>query len=77
MITIKLFGSLRLKTGLKETQVRASSVSEACGLLADAAGRDKKEFKNCLFVINGSRGKYSSPLEDGDVLMLLSPSGGG
>ena len=77
MVTIKLFGSLRLKTGFKEMQAYASSVAEACGLLARATGYDKKEFKNCLFVINGRRSKYSSPLKEGDELILMSPSGGG
>ena len=47
MVTIKLFGSMRLKTGFKEMEAYASSVSEACGLLARATGHDKKEFKNC------------------------------
>lgn len=77
MVTIKLFGSLRLKTGFKEMQAYASSVSEACALLARATGHDKKEFKNCLFVINGKQGKYSSVLAEGDELVLMSPSGGG
>lgn len=77
MVTIKLFGSLRLKTGFKEMQAYASSVSEACGLLARATGYDKKEFKNCLFVINGRHAKYSSALSEGDELILMSPSGGG
>lgn len=77
MVTIKLFGSLRLKTGFKEMQAYASSVSEACGLLARATGYDKKEFKNCLFVINGRHAKYSSALNEGDELILMSPSGGG
>ena len=77
MVTIKLFGSLRLKTGFREMQAYASSVSEACGLLARATGYDKKEFKNCLFVINGRHAKYFSALNEGDELILMSPSGGG
>ena len=77
MVTIKLFGSLRLKTGFREMQAYASSVSEACGLLARATGYDKKEFNNCLFVINGRHAKYSSALNEGDELILMSPSGGG
>lgn len=77
MVTIKLFGSLRLKTGFREMQAYASSISEACSLLARATGFDKKEFKNCLFVINGKRAGYSSSLKEGDELILMSPSGGG
>lgn len=77
MVTVKLFGSLRLKTGFKEMEVYASSVAEACRLLAKATGYDKKTFRNCLFVINGTLAKYSSSLKEGDELILMSPSGGG
>ena len=45
MVTIKLFGSLRLKTGFREMQAYASSVAEACGLLARATGYDKRNSK--------------------------------
>lgn len=77
MVTIKLFGSLRLKTGFKEMQVYASSVSEACALMARATGWNLKEFKNCVFSLNGTQVKYSAKLKDGDELIFLSPSGGG
>ena len=50
---------------------------DACRLLSKATGFPEKEFKNCMFMINGKNAKYSSKLEDGDELVFLTPSGGG
>lgn len=80
MVTIKLFGSLRLKTGCKGLEVQASdapSVKAVCQLLAEETGHSIKEFKNCVFMINGKPGKFSSALKDGDELVLLAAAGGG
>lgn len=80
MVKIKLFGSLRLKTGCKglETEAAATpTVKAACQLLADETGHNIKEFKNCVFMINGKPAKFSSPLKDNDELVLLAAAGGG
>lgn len=80
MVKIKLFGSLRLKTGCKGLEVQISDVSSvkaACELLASETGHGIKEFKNCVFMINGKPGKFSSALQDGDELILLAAAGGG
>ena len=80
MVTIKLFGSLRLKTGCKGLEVSLSDVRDvkgACQLLADETGRSAKEFRNCVFMINGKPGRLSSALRDGDELVLLAAAGGG
>jgi molybdopterin converting factor small subunit len=45
MVKIKLFGSLRLKTGLKELDADICKVKEAFPLLAEATGHKEKEFK--------------------------------
>lgn len=80
MVTIKLFGSLRLKTGCKGIDADISkvpTVKAACHALADSTGHPVKEFKNCVVMINGRQGGFSSRLSDGDELVFLVPSGGG
>lgn len=77
MVTIKLFGTLRLKTGCKGIEADVSSVKEGCEALAETTGLPFKEIKRCIIVVNGTQSKLSAPLQDGDELAFFSPSGGG
>lgn len=77
MITIKLFGTLRIKTGCKELEADISTVKEACDLLAEKTGLSAKDFRKCIIVINGTQSKPSAALQEGDELAFFSPSGGG
>ena len=77
MVTIKLFGSLRLRTGCKGLEANVATVKGACELLSAETGHNLKDFRNCVFMINGKPGKLSSPLKDGDELVLLAAAGGG
>lgn len=77
MVTIKLFGTLRLKTGCKGLEADISTVREGCDLLADVTGFPPKEFRKCITVVNGTQAKLTAPLKDGDELSFFSPSGGG
>lgn len=77
MVTVKLYGALRLRCGLKEMTFYASSVKEACQLLARATGVDMKEFKKSSFFINGKEVKVGAALNAGDELVLLAPPQGG
>jgi len=77
MVTIKLFGTLRLKTGCKAIEANVSTVREGLEALAEATGLSYKELKQCITCINGVQAKLSAPLQDGDELALFSPSGGG
>lgn len=77
MIKIKLFGTLRLKSGFKEMEADISAVREAWPLLAEATGLPSREFKKCIIALNGKPCKASVKLSDGDELTLFSPSGGG
>ncbi|MBR5230417.1 MAG: MoaD/ThiS family protein [Firmicutes bacterium] len=77
MVKIKLFGSLRLKTGCKGLDADVPDVKSACRLLADTTGHNIKEFKNCVVIINGKQAKHSSKLKDGDELVLMAAAGGG
>ena len=80
MINIKLFGSLRLKTGFKGLDADSKdikTVKDACVLMADATGMTVGDYKNCVIMLNGRQIKPSSKLSDGDELVFLAPSGGG
>jgi molybdopterin converting factor small subunit len=77
MIKIKLFGTLRLKTGCKEIDADITSIKEAYGVLSQYTGLKEKEFKQCVVAVNGSPAKLSTPLQEGDEIAFFSPSGGG
>ncbi len=77
MIKIKLFGTLRLKTGFKGMEADITSVKEAWLLLSDRTGLPAKEFKKCIISLNGQQCKASVQLQEGDELAFFSPSGGG
>ncbi len=77
MITIKLFGTLRLKTGFKSIDADITSVRQAWQVLSDETGLPAKEFKKCIVAINGAQSKASAPLQEGDEVAFFSPSGGG
>ena len=77
MVKIKLFGSLRLRSGLKELDADISRVKDAFPLLAEATGLKEKEFKQCVMLINGKQVKANAMVLDGDELQLLTPAGGG
>lgn len=77
MVKIKLFGTLRLKTGFKGTEADITSVREAWQLLSDMTGLPVREFKKCIISINGNQCKSNIKLQEGDELAFFSPSGGG
>jgi molybdopterin converting factor small subunit len=77
MVKIKLFGTLRLKTGFKETEADISSIREAWEILSEATDTPAKEFRKCIVALNGKPCKASAKLSDGDEITLFSPSGGG
>ena len=78
MITVKLFGLLRLDSGIRERRMEASSVNEVFRkLLAETDRITKKELEGCVILINGTPGRKRSKLKDGDEVTLLSPVAGG
>ncbi len=84
MVHVKLFGLLRLDTGLKELDADAAAVAELYPILLAEAKRAKpstritaKDIDGCVIMINGKQGKKSSRLADGDEVLLMSPVCGG
>ena len=76
MITVKLYGLLRLNSGIKEKQLEAASVKEVLACLGDC-GIPKRELDGCVIFVNGKPARKQSPLSPGDTVVLMSPVAGG
>ena len=76
MITVKLYGLLRIESGIKETQLEAGTVREVLDHLT-ACGISQKDLNGCVILLNGSSATKRSKLQDGDTVVLMSPVAGG
>ena len=76
MITVKLYGLLRIDSGIKERTIEAADIKEVFQDLM-AQGISQKELQGCVILVNGNPAKRSVKLHDGDVVQLLSPVAGG
>ena len=76
MITVKLYGLLRIESGIKQKQLEAESVQQVLDALC-ALGISPKDLKGCVFLVNGNRATKRSKLKDGDTVVLMSPVAGG
>ena len=76
MITVKLFGLLRLESGIKEKQLEAGSVKEIFSALEDC-GIGRKDLEGCVILVNGKSANKRSKLKPGDTVVLMSPVAGG
>ncbi len=76
MITVKLYGLLRIESGIKEKHLDAKTVKEVLDTLANC-GIPRKNLNGCVILINGNSANKRSKLEDGDTVVLMSPVAGG
>jgi len=76
MITVKLYGLLRIESGIKEKQLEARTVREVLEALK-ACGIPAKELDGCVILVNGSSAGKRSKLTPGDTVVLMSPVAGG
>ena len=76
MITVKLYGLLRIESGIKEKQLEATAVKEVLEQLA-RCGIDRKALNGCVILVNESNANKRSKLTDGDTVVLMSPVAGG
>ena len=76
MITVKLYGLLRIESGVKEKQLEAATVKEAIEALENQ-GISKKDLNSCVILVNGNRANKRSKLTNGDTVVLMSPVAGG
>ncbi len=82
MISVKLFGVLRIDTGLAELSCPAAdNVSALFPEISKQTGITEKELKNLLIFVNGksilSQKMFKTKLNDGDTVSLMSPVSGG
>ncbi len=84
MVHVKLFGLLRLDTGLKELTAQADNVKALYPILLEEARRARPDTKitaadvdGCIVVVNGRQSKKTARLKDGDEVWLMSPVCGG
>ena len=75
MITVRLFGLVRLETGIKELQVEADNVRQ----LQKALTRwiPEETIKGCVLLVNGKQANRFTKLKSGDQVMLMPPVAGG
>ena len=76
MITVKLYGLLRINSGIKERKIEAESIKDVLEDLM-IQGIPKKELDGCIVLINQKSANKKSKLTDGDVVQLMSPVAGG
>ena len=76
MITVKLYGLLRIESGIRERQIEAERASDVLEDLV-MQGIHRKKLKGCILLVNGKPGTKRMKLNDGDVVQLLSPVAGG
>ena len=76
MITVKLYGLLRIESGIREKQLEAAAVKDVLDALA-LNGISRKDLNSCLVLVNGTGANKKTKLQDGDTVVLMSPVAGG
>ena len=78
MITVKLYGLLRLDSGIRELSLDAKTVPELYSRLLEHTDRiTQTDLEGCVLLVNGKVSSKRTKLADGDVVQLLSPVAGG
>ena len=83
-MTVKLFGTLRLDSGVKELQLEAESVKALYSLVTRQlrAGKPEsaiteKTLRGCLVAVNGAPAGPGTKLRDGDLVYFFPAAAGG
>lgn len=76
MITVKLYGLLRMDSGIKEKRLEAGTVKDVLDSLA-GCGISKRDLEGCVVFVNGESAGKRKKLTDGDTVVLMSPVAGG
>ena len=84
MVTVKLFGTFRLDSGIKEMNLDVSSVKDIFPIIMDEVkrrdprtARTMKDLKGCIVSLNGKQVGMKAQLQDGDTLFLVRAVAGG
>ena len=84
MVTVRLFGTLRLDSGVKALTAEAETVKELYPLVLkeiravkpDSAVTEKA-LRRCLVAVNGIQAGARTKLRDGDVVCIFQAAAGG
>lgn len=78
MIYVRLYGLLRLDSGIRELTLEAKNIRELLEALAAASPcLSRERLRSCVILRNGKPlGKHAA-LQEGDRIMILSPVAGG
>ena len=84
MITVKLFGTLRIDSGVKEVQAEAARVKELYAPVLDAIRAKQpdtcitlKTLKGCRIAVNGNAAAPATALQPGDTVYFFPAAAGG
>ena len=84
MITVKLFGTLRIDSGVKAVQAEASRVKELYAPVLEAIQAKQpdtcitlKTLKGCRIAVNGNAAAPNTALRPGDIVYLFPAVAGG
>lgn len=84
MVTVKLFGLLRLDSGVKQLELEAATVRELYPRLLEELSRRSpsgtltlNDLKACAVAVNQCPTKPGTKLHDGDIVYLIPPIAGG
>ena len=84
MITVKLFGTLRIDSGVKEVQAEAARVKELYAPVLDAISSRQpdtcitlKTLKGCRIAVNGNAAAPNTALQPGDTVYFFPAVAGG
>lgn len=77
MIKVQFYGVVRLQTGVVSFETDEVSVPTLRDLRESLPGISRKDANDLLVLVNGSRVKNNYHFSDGDLVVFLSPAGGG
>ena len=84
MITVKLFGTLRIDSGVKEVQTEAKRVKDIYAPVLDAIRLKQpdtcitlKTLKGCRIAVNGNAATPNAALQPSDIVYLFPAVAGG
>ena len=84
MITVKLFGTLRIDSGVKEVQAEAARVKELYAPVLDAIRAKQpdtcitlKTLRGCRIAVNGNAAAPATALQPGDTVYFFPAVAGG
>ena len=84
MVTVKLFGTFRLDSGIKEMQLEGKRVKDVYPQIMERVLEvnpnttlTMKDVKGCIVCLHDKQVRPGTKLEDGDVVVLVPAVAGG